>query len=178
MRSGFAEELVKIDAEDLIGDWVVGPALFDERDEQGTGFFQCAQTKRSASSGVCVAVYGGVGGNDEHVACARRSAGGGCAGFNDAEYGDGHGGLNSIECEGAGGVAGDDEELGSLFTDQELRAFDGIAGDGAARFGSIWKASSVADESKVRMRQAVDERAEHGKAAEAGIEDADGGCDT
>ena len=81
-----------------------------------------------------MALDGGVGGDDQNVAGAGGGSGGCSPGFNDAENGDGDGGLNGVESQGAGGVAGDDEELGALLLDQEAGALGGVAGDGAAGF--------------------------------------------
>jgi hypothetical protein len=61
-----------------------------------------------------------------------------------------------------------------LLVDQELGAFGGVAGDGAAGFGAVGEAGGVAEEGVAGVRQAVDEGAEDGEAAEAGVEDADG----
>ena len=36
---GSGEGFGEVDAEDFVGDGVVGPAFFDERDEQGAGLF-------------------------------------------------------------------------------------------------------------------------------------------
>ncbi len=120
-------------------------------------------------------MHGGVGGDDEYVVAGGGGAGGGCAGLDDAEDGDGDGVLNGVEGERAGGVAGDDEEVGALFADQELGALDGVAGDGAARLGAVGQAGGVADEGEAGRGHAIDEGAEDGEAAEAGVEDADGG---
>ena len=122
-----------------------------------------------------MALHGGVGGDHQHVAGARGCAGSDGARLDDAQHRDRDRVLNGIEGQGAGGVAGDDEELGALLADQELRAFDGVAGDGAARFGAVGQARRVADKGKARARQPANERAQHGEPAEAGIEDADGG---
>ena len=104
-------------------------------------------------------------------------AGGFGAGLDDAEDGDrgGHGFLDGVEGEGAGGVAGDDEVVGALLVDEESGAFGGVAGDGAAGLGAVGEAGGVADEGEAGLRGAADEGAQDGEAAEAGIEDADGG---
>ena len=69
-----------------------------------------------------------------------------CAGLNHSEDRNGHRFLNGVEGERAGGVAGYDEELSALFADEELCALDGVACDGAARFGAVRQARCVADE--------------------------------
>ena len=121
---GFGAEFVEIDVDDFGGDRVVGPAFFDEGDEQGAGFLDGAQAEGLAGGGVGVALDGGVGGDDQDVAGFGGGAGGCCAGLDDAEDGNGDGVLNGVEGEGAGGVAGDDEEFGAL-----------LAGPGTARSG-------------------------------------------
>jgi hypothetical protein len=87
-RGGFGE-LVEIDADDFGGDRVVGPAFFDEGNEQRAGFLKGAEAQGAAGGGVGVAVHGGVGGDDQHVAGAGGGAGGRCAGLDDAEDGNG-----------------------------------------------------------------------------------------
>ena len=62
-----------------------------------------------------------------------------------------------------------------MLLDQELRALGGVAGDGAARFGAVGQAGSIADKGVAGGGQPMDEGAENGESAEAGIEDADGG---
>ncbi len=141
------------------GDVVVGPSFFDEGDQQRAGLLEGAQILGGAGGRVGVALHGGVGGDDQHVAGFGGGAGGGGAGFDDAEDGDGHGVLDGVEGEGAGGVAGDDEEFGALFADQELGAFDGVAGDGAAGFGAVGEAGGVADEGEAGAREFRDEGA-------------------
>ena len=58
---------------------------------------------------------------------------------------------------------------------RKLCAFDGVAGDGAARFGAVGQARGVSDEGEACPRESGQERLEDGKAAESGIEDANGG---
>ena len=66
------------------------------------------------------------------------------------------------------------EEFGALLV-EKLCAGDGVAGDGLAGFGAVGQAGSVAEEGETGLRGAVDEGAQDSEAAEAGIEDADGG---
>jgi len=113
--------------------------------------------------------------DDEDVAGAGGATRGGGAGVDYAEDWNGNGVLDGVEGQGAGGVAGDDEELGALFTDQELGALCGVAGDGAAGLGAVGETGGVAEEGKPGAGETLDECAEDGEAAEAGIEDADGG---
>ncbi len=174
-RGGFGAELIEIDVDDLGGDWVAGPSLFDQWDEQRTGFLDGAEAEGLAGAEIGVALDGGVGGDDEDVAGFRGSAGGGGAGLDDSENGDGNGVLDGVEGQCAGGVAGDDEEFGALFADQKLRALGGVAGDGAAGLGAVGQAGGVAEEREAGLRQAGDERAEDGESAEAGVENTDGG---
>ena len=137
---GFGTELVEIDFDDFGGDGVVGPAFFDEGDQQGAGFLDGAEAESLAGGEVGVALDGGVCRDDEDVAGFGGGAGGGCAGMNDAEDGNGDSVLNGVEGEGTGGVAGDDKELGALFADQELCALGGVAGNRAARLGAVGEA--------------------------------------
>ena len=52
----------------------VEPPFFDEGNEQGAGFLKCAEPLRLARGGVGMALHGGIGGDDEDVACFGRSA--------------------------------------------------------------------------------------------------------
>ncbi len=122
-----------------------------------------------------MALHGGVGGDDQHIAREGGGARSFCARLDDAENRNRDRVLNGIQGQGAGGVAGDDQELRALLADQELRAFGGVAGNGAAGFGAVRQARRVAQKGILGLRHALDESAQHGQAAEAGIEDADGG---
>lgn len=173
--SGLRGEFVDVDTDDFVGDLVAGPSFFDEGNQQRAGFLKSTQILSGAGGLVGVALHGGVGGDDQNV--AGFGCGAGCfgSGFNDAQDRDGHGVLDGVEGEGAGGVAGDDQEFGTLLADEELGAFDGITGDCAAGLGSVGKTRGVADEGEASMRKLGDERGENGESAEAGIEYADGG---
>jgi len=61
-----------------------------------------------------------------------------------------------------------------LFADEELGALCGVAGNSAARLGAVGQAGRVAQKDELRLRKPLDERAQHGEAAETGIEYADG----
>ena len=122
-----------------------------------------------------MAVHGRVGGDDQDVAGFEAARAAAAPGSITPRTGTGTASLNGVESQGAGGVAGDHEELRALFADQELRAFGGVAGDGAARLGAVGQPGGVADEGEAGVRQPRDECAQNGEPAEAGIEDADGG---
>jgi len=105
---------------------------------------------------------------------SRSGEGGSGAGFDYPDDGDGDGLLDVFEGQGGGGVAGYDEEVGALFV-EKLCAGDGVAGDGFAGFGAVGQARSVAEVDVVGAWDEGEQRAEDGEAAEAGVEDADGG---
>ena len=129
------------------------PSFFDEGDEKGAGFLEGAKAVGLASGGVGMAVYGGIGGDDEDVSRFGCSVGGLGTRLDDADDGDGrYGFLDVVEGEGTGGVAGDDEVVGALLFDEETRTLSGVAGDGAAGFGAVGQAGSVADEGVVGLR--------------------------
>ncbi len=77
----------------------------------------------------------------------------------------------SIKGEGGGGVAGDDEEVGTLIV-EELCAGDGVAGDGFVRLGAVGEAGGVAEIDVASVGDEWKQGAEDGEAAEAGVEDA------
>ena len=83
------------------------------------------------------------------------------AGFDYANDRDGQGGLDVFEGEGGGGVAGDDEELGTLLV-EELCAGDGVAGDGVVGFGAVGETGGVAEVNVRGLRNEREERAEDG----------------
>ena len=171
----FGEEFIEIDVDHLGGDGVVWSSPLRPAGRAAGRLSRWRAGPGRSSGGIGVALHGGVGGDDQYVAGMGSGAGGGRAGLDDAEHGNGNRVLNGVESQGAGGIAGDDEELGALFFDQELRALRRIAGDGAAGFGAIGQTGRVADESEAGVRQACDQGAQDGEPAEAGIEDADGG---
>src|SRR5450631_607765 len=65
---GFGVQLVEIDADDLGGDWVIGPALFNKGYEQRTGFLDGPKALCLAGGQISVAVHGGVSGDHQNVA--------------------------------------------------------------------------------------------------------------
>ena len=95
-------------------------------------------------------------------------------GWTYADDRDGQGLLDVFEGEGGGGVAGDDEEVCALLV-EELCAGDGVAGDGLAGLGAVGETGGVAEVDVVGAGDERQQRAEDGEAAEAGVEDADGG---
>jgi hypothetical protein len=74
--------------------------------------------------------------------------------------------LYVFESEGSGGVAGDDEEIGSLFV-EKLCTGDGITGDGLAGFGAVGEAGGVAEVDVAGVGNEREQSAEDGEAAEA-----------
>ena len=88
------------------------------------------------------------------------------SGFDYTDDGDGQGQLDVFEGEGGGGVAGDDEELGSLFV-EELCALDGVAGDGLAGLGAIGETSGIAEVDVAGVGNEREQGTEDGEAAEA-----------
>jgi hypothetical protein len=82
--------------------------------------------------------------------------------------------LNIFEGEGGGGVAGDDEEFCTLFVEKP-GARDSVAGDGLTRLGAVGETGGVAEVDVVGAGDEGKQSTEDGEAAEAGVEDADGG---
>jgi hypothetical protein len=83
------------------------------------------------------------------------------SGFYYADDRDGECALNVFEGEGGGGVAGDDEEVGSLFV-KELCAGDGVAGDGFMGFGAVGETRGVAQIDVVGVGDQGEQGAENG----------------
>jgi hypothetical protein len=88
----------------------------------------------------------------------RRGLG---SGFDYAYDWDGEGGLDVFEGEGGGGVAGNDEEVGSLLV-EEAGARDGVAGDGLVGFGAVGETGGVAEVDVAGFRDEGEEGAEDG----------------
>ena len=75
LRCGLGVEFVEIDADDFGGDGMVGPAFLNERNQKRTGFLEGAQALGAAGCSVGVALYRGVGCDDEDVAGLARLCG-------------------------------------------------------------------------------------------------------
>src|SRR5271170_373203 len=126
---------------------MVDPAFFDQWDKQRACFFQAAQSLRFACGRVGVALDGGRRG--DHKGVTGRASGGGSGGSwsynsNDWNIMWRRGRADFVESEGAGGVAGDNQEFAALF-DQEPGAGDGVSGDGCLRLGAVRKAGGIAE---------------------------------
>ena len=131
---GFGQGFEKVDAEDFGGDGVVDPTFFYQGDEEGAGFLGCGQAEGGQGVEVGVGLDGRRGGQDENVGRGVFECGGLGSGLDYAEDRDGSGGGFDLgESEGGGGVAGDDEDVGTLI-EEEAGAGDGVAGDGLAGF--------------------------------------------
>lgn len=61
----FGEGFGEVNAEDFGGDGVVGPAFFDQGDEEWAGFFGGGEAEGIEGFGVGVGLGGGGGGQDE-----------------------------------------------------------------------------------------------------------------
>ena len=64
---GVTRDLSEVNAEDFIGHGMGCPAFFNKRDEQRAGFFNCSKALSIAGSGICVALDGGIRGDDEYI---------------------------------------------------------------------------------------------------------------
>src|SRR6185437_1537524 len=170
--AGVLEKFAEVSVDDLLGDGVVDPALFNQWYEEWAGFFEGSQAAVAAGGGVGVAFHGGGRGDDQDVSGLGRGLGGVGSRFDDSEGGDGYGGADLVEGEGGGGIAGDDQILGPLLN-QEARAGHSVAGDGGLRFGSVGKPRGVTEVEVIGGGQPTEQGAKHGEAAEAGIENAD-----
>ena len=62
---GFGQGFLQVDFQDFVGDGVVDPAFFYERDEEGAGFFGGLEAEGGEGVGVGVGLDGGGGGEDE-----------------------------------------------------------------------------------------------------------------
>jgi hypothetical protein len=67
---GGGEGFGEVDLEDFVGDGVVDPAFFDQRDEEGTGFFVGFEAEGFEGVGVGARLDCGSGGQDEDLGLA------------------------------------------------------------------------------------------------------------
>ena len=58
---------MQVDFQDFVGHGVIDPAFFDERDEEGAGFFVGFEVEGVEGVGVGVGLDGGGGGEDEDL---------------------------------------------------------------------------------------------------------------
>ena len=82
---GFGE----IDFDDVVGDGVIDPAFFDERDEERTGLLMGFETKRAEGVEIGMGLNRGGGGKDEDGAGGGVGDGGLRSGLDDADDRDG-----------------------------------------------------------------------------------------
>jgi hypothetical protein len=74
--------------------------------------------------------------------------------------------LDVFQGQGGCGVAGDDEQVGALLV-KELRAGDGVAGDGFVGLGAVGETGGVAEVEELGVGDERKQSAEDGEAAEA-----------
>jgi hypothetical protein len=162
--------------EDEFEGGVIEPALLDEGDEEGSGAGVDLEVGSAEGEVVLVGVAfdGAFGADDADALAVGGGEGGGDAGFEDAEDGDAEGGAEGVESVGGGGVAGDDDGFDAL-VDQELGVFEGEAADGFRGLGAVGDAGGVAEVDDGFVGEELAECADDGEAADAGVEDAEGG---
>src|SRR4029077_9233560 len=121
-----------------------------------------------------MAADGGLGTENDYSAVLAGGGGLVGSGFDHADYRDTRGGGDVVERKRGGGVAGYDEKIGAPAF-EEVRGFDGVAGDGFDGFRAVGEAGSVSEVEVVGVGAEGDEFFENGEAAEAGVENADRG---
>ena len=179
---------------------MVDPAFFYEWDEERAGFFGGLEVEGVEGVGVGVRLNGSGSGEDDDLAFGSRLrrfthlsddeavakmghpvlrrfvliVGGGLGSRLDDSYdGDGEVGADFVECEGGGGVAGDDEEVCAL-GQKEAGAGKGVTNDGLAGLGAVGETGGVAEVDVIRVGDEGQEIVKDGEAAKAGVEDTDG----
>jgi len=162
--------------EDEFEGGVIEPALLNEGNEEGGGAGVDLEVGTAEGEVVLVGVAfdGAFGADDADALAVGGGEGGGDAGFEDAEDGDAEGGAEGVEGVGGGGVAGDDDGFDAL-VDQELGVFEGEAADGFWGLGAVGDAGGVAEVDDGFVGEELAEGADDGEAADAGVEDAEGG---
>lgn len=172
----FVEERGEVFAEDGFQRGVVGPAFFDEGDEEGGGDGVDLEAGLAHGEGVLIrAAADGAGGADDADALAGGIGKGGLdARLQDADDGDAEGGLQKRQGVGGGGVAGDDDGLDAM-ADEELGVLHGETADGVGGFGAVRDAGGIAEVDDGFIRKQLPQGADDGEAADAGIKDTEGG---
>ena len=153
---------------------VIGPAFFDEWNQERAGFFCGAETACLAVEAVGVRLDGCGGGEDEGFGLRVAGLGPVDARRYDTDDRNGDGLDDLLHGQGGGGVAGDYQVVCAL-SGQETCAFHGVTGDGLLGLGSIGETGGIAQVEVMGSRDALKQGAENGEAAEAGVEDSYGG---
>jgi len=121
-----------------------------------------------------VAGAGGLGGKDERLAApgdGRRRVG---ARFDDADHRYIDCRFHVIERQGRGRVAADDQQIDAARR-EEARGRRGVARHELLRLGAVGKTRRVAEENIVGIGYQPRNGPQHGKPADAGVKDSDGG---
>jgi len=159
----------QINLRHLLGDRMVYPAFFDQRNEQRASLLAHRDVASLEGAPVGMAADGGIGADDDHVplpAGRRRRVG---ARFNHADHFYSRRRFDLRERQRGGCVAGDHQQLRSLILQIAHRP-DRIMRYGGRRLRSVGKAGGITEVEVVGVPDAVDECAQHGKATYTGIE--------
>ena len=123
-----------------------------------------------AGSRVGMAAYRGIGADDQNVARAGAVLRFVDPGIDDAQDGQRRRRPDLVQGQGAGGVAGDDQEFRPL-VDQKTGAAEGIARDRRLGFRSVREPRGIPQIEIVERWEALQQGPQYREAAEAGIED-------
>jgi len=128
------------------GHRMIQPALFHERDEQGTSLGKNPNFRVMAvdRSGVGVAVHRRRGADDRHLFGLRRRGGAGGPGLDDVQDRYGRALLDRLVGGGGDGVAGDNQELDPLLQ-KKIGYFYGVPGDGFHGFDAVGHPGRIAE---------------------------------
>ncbi len=169
------EDLVQIAVNHAFDDRAVRPALFRQRDEQGTGARSDDGVGPPARDRRLVGATAHRALRREHrdTTGTRRPARGRSARLEHAD--DRHRVefvRERIECDGRRGVACDDETFHAALV-QQARRLQGILADRCGTLGAVRQPRGVAEIDEVFAGQPVEQCAQHGQPADAGVEHAD-----
>lgn len=156
-------------------DGMLDPTFLDKRNEQRAGFLAGTQAACFQSSVISVAADGGFrpDHNDFLVFC--RGCGGLGPGLDNSDNGHACCGLDSIERQRGRRIAGDDQHVGPVGL-EKLRRFHCITAYRLDGFRSVRQPGRVTEVGVIGGGNAFEHSLENGKAAKAGIEDADDGA--
>ena len=135
--------LTQINTGDLLGDGVLDPSLFDQRNQQRASLLPRIEAPSLKSFPVSVAADGGLGPDNNDFLILADGSGGLGAGLHHAHDRHMGCGRDAVEGKCGCGVAGDHQQLGSL-SFEVVGSFDGITRHGFDRLGAVGKAGGIA----------------------------------
>ena len=137
------EGLTQINPSDLLGDGMLHPSFFDQRNQQRTSFLPRVEAAGLESFPVGVAADGSLGPDDHDFFVLADGSGGLGAGLYHAYDRHMRRGRDAVQGERRCSVAGDDQQLGSVGL-EVVGSLDGITRDGFNRLRAVGEPGGIA----------------------------------